>query len=248
MTALNPNGNPIRVGQLTLRTPGLVGDATAVPIQPGGGTRGRQLTTAALDEALASSNVQPQYLIEISQTREVPAPTGPTRSTNYGEPALIVDVPATGPEWGQVLLYIDESGVVTWNFPRATDNSLDTSRGQGTKTFVIPRYVAPPPSGGTRGLAGSLGSKVLKVVSFRCLSRRLAQWATTLSPGGNRETGHIESAHSLRRTTNPEMSSHLTAAPGQSFQANGERCSWCTAREARLIRALANYPPTTSAS
>src|SRR5439155_19559170 len=139
------------------------------PIQPGGGTRGRQLTTAVLDEALASSNVQPHYLIEISQTREVPAPTGPTRSTNYGEPALIVHVPATGPEWGQVLLYIDESGVVTWNFPRATDNSLDTSRGQGTKTFVIPRYVAPPPSGGTRGLAGSLGSKVLKVVVFPLL-------------------------------------------------------------------------------
>ena len=39
MTALNPNGNPIRLGQVTLRTPGLAGDATVVAIQAGTGTR-----------------------------------------------------------------------------------------------------------------------------------------------------------------------------------------------------------------
>ncbi len=170
MTALNPNGNPVRIGQLSLRTPGLAGEATAVAIQAGGGTRSGQLTTAELDQALASANMRAQYLIEISQTREVPAPAAPTRTTNYGEPALIVEVPDPGPDWGQVLLYTDESGVLTWNFPQTDAGRIDTTRGQGSKTYVIPRYVAPAPAAAaTRGLAGILGSKVLKVVVFPLL-------------------------------------------------------------------------------
>lgn len=168
MTALNPNGNPIRVGRITLRTHGLAGTATALPVQTGAGTRGRQLTTPALDEALASSNVETQDIVEISQTREVPVPGGAqTRTTSSGAPALVVEVPDPGQEWGQMLLYTDEAGIVTWNFPRAADSSLDISRGQATRTYVIPRYVAPVEgTGQTRGLAGLLGSKVLKVLVF----------------------------------------------------------------------------------
>jgi hypothetical protein len=170
MAALNPNGNPVRVGQLTLRTPGLAGEATALPPGAGAGTRSGQLTTPELEQALATSNVQVQHIIEISQTREVPAPAAPTRTTSFGEPALVLEVPNPGSDWGQVVLYTDEAGVVTWNFARTPDNVVDTTRGQATLTYVVPRYVAPsPPTVESRGVAGLLGSKVLKVLVFPLL-------------------------------------------------------------------------------
>ncbi len=174
MTALNPNGNPIRVGQLTLRTPGLAGEATALPPQSGAGTRSGQLTTPALEQALAASNVQVQHVVEIAQTREVPSPAAPTRTTSYGEPAVVLEVPNPGSGWGQVVLYTDESGVLTWNFARTADNAVDTSRGQATLTYVVPRYVAPSaPATESRGLAGLLGSKILKVLVFPLVEREI---------------------------------------------------------------------------
>ena len=171
---LDPFGTQVQVGNITLSTPGLSG--TAESYRPGaGGTRGSgmraaEMTTTALDDALSEASLQPQETVEITGTTEVPLGAVPTRSTGYGEPAIVAQVPDAGEDWGQVLLYTDESGVTTWNFPVDDENRIDTVRGAATRTYVIPRYVAGPETAAqTRGLIGAVGTKVLKVLAFPLL-------------------------------------------------------------------------------
>ena len=166
MPALNSNGNPVKVGQITLRTPGLEGAANSyragLP-----GMRSAEQTSDALEQALRSQNVQPQETIEITGTREVPVAAVPTRSTTFDEPAIVAEVPEPGDAFGQFVIYTDESGVTTWNFPLTQDNRVDVTRGSGKLTYVIPRTV--PSTEGTsetRSLMGVVGKKLLKVVVF----------------------------------------------------------------------------------
>jgi len=169
-TPLSPNGNPVKIGNVTLRTPGLAGSAQSLPPQAPA-TRAAEQSTAELEAALARASVQPQETVEISGTREVGAPAGAAvRSTSFGEPAIEVTVPDAGADWGQFLLAKDESGVVTWHFPVDTANRLDVTRGAATRTYVIRRFAAPAAAtAATRGLFGALGKKLLKVLAFRLL-------------------------------------------------------------------------------
>ena len=122
MPQLDPYGNRVVVGNVTLITPGLAGTAESfVPRR--GGTRGTdmqaaEMTTAAFDTALSEEHLRPQETVEIRGTAEIQA-NAPTRTTGYGEPAIVAEVPDAGEDWGQVLLYTDEAGVTTWNFPVA---------------------------------------------------------------------------------------------------------------------------------
>lgn len=168
---LDPFGNQVVVGNIALTTPGLSGMAESyLPAADGTrspGMRAAEMTTTALDRALSEEQVEPQETVEITGTAEVPMGAVPTRSTGYGEPAIVAEVPDAGEDWGQVLLYTDESGVTTWNFPVDDENRVDTVRGAATRTYVIPRYVAEPEIGAqTRGLIGAVGTKVLKVLIF----------------------------------------------------------------------------------
>jgi len=165
---LNPNGAPVNVGGITLRTPGLRGTASSYQaVDPA--LRGAEELTAELDDALRNENLEEEFTVDISDTRETPAPTGATRSTSYDEPAIELDVPAPGAGWGQVVLAIDESGVITWNFPVDTTGHTDLTRGGPGQmhTYVIRRYV---PEGaaepGSRGIVGAVGKKILKVLVF----------------------------------------------------------------------------------
>lgn len=167
MPALNPTGLPVRVGSITLRTPGLAGDAHAhVPGSPG--MRAAEQSTPALEDALAHEQVEPQETIEIDATIEIDIPTALARSTSHEEPAIELTVPEPAPDWGQFLLYTDEAGVTTWNFARDQTNAIDISRGRGgERTYLIPRRVPPSPAApATRGLIGAVGKKVLKVLAF----------------------------------------------------------------------------------
>jgi hypothetical protein len=168
---LDPFGNQVVVGNITLTTPGLSGVAESyLPAADGTrspGMRAAEMTTTALDRALRDEQVEPQETVEITGAAEVPVGAVPTRSTGYGEPAIVAEVPGAGEDWGQVLLYTDESGETTWNFPVDGENRVDTVRGAATRTYVIPRYVAAPETGAqTRGLIGAIGTKVLKVLVF----------------------------------------------------------------------------------
>lgn len=168
MPALNPNGGPVDVSGVTLRTPGLRGEARLYrPADPG--RRGAEAATPELDAALENAGMRPAYTIELTNTREMRAPAGSTRSTTFGEPAIELEVPARGEQWGQLVLAIDESGVVTWNFPVESKGRVRGTRGGPTKVnrYVIRRYV-PRSSArtGTRGVIGTIGKKVLKVLVF----------------------------------------------------------------------------------
>ena len=168
MPSLDPDGRSVQVGQVTLRTPGLSGFAQ--PHQPGApGTRAAEQTTPTLDAALSNEHVEPQETVEIVGAAEVGAAMVPTRSTATGEPAIEVDVPDPGGDWGQFVLYADEAGVMSWNFARDVDNRIDTTRGAGgLRTYVIRRRVPPSPEapGESRGLVGAVGRKLLKVLAF----------------------------------------------------------------------------------
>jgi pimeloyl-ACP methyl ester carboxylesterase len=166
---LNPNGNPVRVGDVLIRTPGLTGEA-AVHSPGAPGLRAAEATTDQFEAALASESVQPQQTIEITNTREVSAGAADVRATHYDEPAMEIEVPDPGEGWGQMVLMTDESGVMTWNFARSADRTIDTTRGGGTRRYLMPRTVPPPTEQAeTRGLVGAIGKKVLKVLAFPIL-------------------------------------------------------------------------------
>jgi pimeloyl-ACP methyl ester carboxylesterase len=174
-TQLKSNGNPVRVGSLTLRTPGLEGVATSH--RPGStDMRSAEDMKSALEQALSKQDVRPQETIDISGTREIPLSRVSTRTTQFDEPAIVVEAPDPGDNFGQFVLYVDESGVMTWNFAVTAAGSIDTSRGAGKRTYVVPRAVAPTPEkAGTRGLIGAVGRKVLKVLVFPLIDPILGQ-------------------------------------------------------------------------
>ncbi len=169
MTTLDPGGLPVTVGAVTLRTPGLQGEATAH--QPGTeGMRAAELSTAELDAALQEAGAETLQTIELEGTLEVDVGAVPTRSTSFGEPAIEVTVPDPGDAFGQVVLSIDEAGVTTWNLARDDSLAVDVTRGAAARTYVVRRYVPTTPSGAeVRGLIGAIGKKILKVVVFPLL-------------------------------------------------------------------------------
>jgi hypothetical protein len=163
---LDPFGSSVTVGSVTLRTPGLTGTAESHP--PGSpGMRGAELSTDELEEALRNERVEPQETIEISGTAELDVGGTPTRSTAYDEPAIELEVPHPGEGLGQVVLYVDEAGVMSWTFASEEAEPGETTRGAATRTYVIRRTVPPAPAAAeTRGLSGALGKKLLKVLVF----------------------------------------------------------------------------------
>jgi hypothetical protein len=172
---LNPNGNPVPVGRVVLRTPGLTGQAKSHPaVAPG--MRAAEQPTPEFEEALARELVEPFESVEIAGAREVPVSAAAVRTTALGEPAIELSVEDSGPNWGQFVLYTDESGVTTWNFARDGNLALDPSRGRGERTYVIRRHVAPAPDPReTRGLIGALGKKILKVLVFPIVDRVIGE-------------------------------------------------------------------------
>jgi len=129
--------------------------------------RSAERTSDLFEDALNKQGIQPQETIEITDTREIPIANIPTRSTNFAEPAIVAEVPEPGSEFGQFMIYTDESGVTTWNFAVDENNNIDVTRGRATRTYVIPRSVAQTEGASeTRSLIGVAGKKLLKVVVF----------------------------------------------------------------------------------
>ncbi|HWI64266.1 MAG TPA: hypothetical protein VNT75_20700 [Symbiobacteriaceae bacterium] len=141
----------------SLISPGLKGKAILHEKRTAG-TRGPESATDTLDGALAAAGIKEVRTIEL-QVQPVPVPPGsaPVRSAS-GEDALVLEVPDLGPDVGQVVMAVDEAGVVTYSFPESAGTA---------KRFRVRRRVAPRPSEGTkRGLIGTLGKKFLKVLVY----------------------------------------------------------------------------------
>ncbi len=165
MPDLISNGTPLQIGRTTLRTPGLAGSVTMRAAGPGG-TRSTSSESDVLESVLAGESMQTQETIEIVGAREVPVGAGVTRSTALGQPAIEITVPDPGPDWEQVLLAVDESGVASWSIAAAGAPG-EATRGGASRTYLVPRHV-PPPAGPaeTRGLLGAAAIRVLKVLVF----------------------------------------------------------------------------------
>jgi hypothetical protein len=131
--------------------------------------------TAALDAALANSNVTEVREIELLLQ---PAPAaGATRSLRSvdGQEMLELQMPDLGPETGQLVLACDETGVLTWHLPVDEQQRIQTpaTRGSGeVKRFLIPATRLRPADAGDsakRSLLGVLGKKLLKVLVYPLL-------------------------------------------------------------------------------
>lgn len=168
---LDPTGRPIEIAGVTLRTPGLEGFADVhLPGSPG--MRGAERPTAAFEEASASEGLVAEESIELTATNEVDVGGTGTRSTKHDEPAIEMDVPAPAPGWGQLVLSADEAGVLTWNFAQEESGThAHATRGAARRTYLIRRHVTAGEEGdgASRGLIGTAGRKVLKVIAFKLL-------------------------------------------------------------------------------
>jgi hypothetical protein len=163
---LNPEGIPVTVGAVVIRTPGLTGEVE-VHLAGTAGMRGEEQATLDFQESLALAGMDEQLSVVVSHHAELTPSTG-TRAGG-GSDDIVVDVPAPGDGNGQVLLYAAEDGSLSWHFPEDVPPAEVPSRGGDRRSYRVPRAVVEPaerePSA-HRGLLGAIGTKVLKVLVF----------------------------------------------------------------------------------
>ena len=174
MATLDGSGRAVPLGMdITLRAPGLRGQATVHNIAQGSPTRGPDVdgSSEALGRALEEQGFLRLRVIELQVAAAPGGADGDLRAPYSDQPGLEVTVPDLGADVAQVLLAVDENGVASWNFP--VDSSgvpAPTNRGGGsTVRFIVPAFAtdnadgAAPPD---RGILGLLGRKVLELVAL----------------------------------------------------------------------------------
>ena len=163
-----------------LRAPGVVGEANPLTLPIPGVTRARALEpedgTDALTAALASTNLTEIKRVELKLERPAgPAPERALRSVDARQDVVEFLAPVPEDDEGQVVLTVDEHGVMTWHLPVRTEpGAPGATRGAAgpKQVFLIPATVTPPPQaapGGVRparGLIGLVGRKLLKVLIY----------------------------------------------------------------------------------
>lgn len=158
-TPLNAEGGAVELDGVTLRTPGLSGQAKVLPAFSAR-TRSVDLVTDELELVFENEDVSILRTVELEHVDQVS-----TRSTSGEGPNIEVEAPDPGANLGQFVLYTDESGVTTWHFE---EKDVPGTRGAAaTRTYVIERAgPAPTSEAGTRGLVGSVGKKLIKLLVF----------------------------------------------------------------------------------
>lgn len=163
-----------------IRAPGITGEANAIQrrAQAPGSTRARSEGdgTPALEQALGETNMTEVKQIELKLDRKPPAgAVQPLRSADNRQDVieLLVPTPAEGKD--QVVMSVDEYGVVTWHLPVAAPAAAPGAASRGgagaKQTFLIPATRTPPPAvaapgGAQRGVIGIVGRKLLKVLVY----------------------------------------------------------------------------------
>jgi hypothetical protein len=148
-----------------LIAPGLQG--TAERIGPLVGVRDVTDSGVSFDDLLRRNDMQTVSTVRIDAA-EVPVPASTTVRDARGEDALVLETPDLGESNGQVVLAIDEAGVMSWHFPEDGGRIQPPAvRGAGgRKRFVIRRSVPPKEVTQHRSLIGTIGSKILKVIIY----------------------------------------------------------------------------------
>lgn len=174
MANLDGSGRAVNLGQgITVRAPGLRGSAEAHNVAPGSDTRAPEVdgSGAALDEALTREGFLRLRVITLDVAAAPHAQLGELRSPTADVDGVEVSVPDLGEDVAQVLLGVDENGVVSWNFPVDSGGELaPTTRGVGDSVrFVVPAVATTPDPAvddATRGIFGLVGRKVLELVAL----------------------------------------------------------------------------------
>jgi hypothetical protein len=129
--------------------------------------------TTALDTALAATGLTEVRQVDLRVQRPPAVAAAATlRSSDGCQDVLELAVPDLGPDIGQLVLAADEFGVLTWHLPLDAQGLTEpsTTRGSGgVKRFRIPATVlgaAPAAPSANRGLLGTLGHKLLKVLVY----------------------------------------------------------------------------------
>jgi pimeloyl-ACP methyl ester carboxylesterase len=171
-TQLDPEGGFVETGGVLIATPGVGGQAEAVHPSPGD-SRADAHVSEVVAAALTAADLQVQVDIELSDLA-VGAGGAAGRGGGESEPMILAQVPSPGESMSQVVLLVDEDGLLTWHYP-AEQTVGDRTRGDELLTYRIPLRTAAGGGEDTRGPLGWLGKKVLKVLVFRHLDELLGR-------------------------------------------------------------------------
>ncbi|MGW4897443.1 esterase/lipase family protein [Kitasatospora sp. NPDC004240] len=127
-------------------------------------------TAQLLGATTQEAGLRPILTVPLAGLTVPPTSGGRVRSTDR-PPFVELEVPAPGPDEGQVLLEVDGTGVVRWVLPEPTADRVRAERTAGRQLFRIPvdQHTVPPADGETdrtRGLAGFGFSKVVHLLRY----------------------------------------------------------------------------------
>jgi hypothetical protein len=173
-TQLDPDGGFVEIGGVLIATPGVGGQAEAVHPSPGD-SRGEAHVSDTVAVALSAADLRVQVDVELSDL-SVGTGGGAGRGGGEAEPAIVAQVPSPGESMGQVVLLVDEDGLLTWHYP-TSDQPVGAggTRGDELLTYRIPVRAPAVGAEDTRGPVGWLAKKVLKVLVFRLLDDMLGR-------------------------------------------------------------------------
>lgn len=161
---------------VSLQAPSLVGTAE---VMEGvlGGTRAESNSTDAFIAALDRTEFQQLYAVEVRATEALVV--GEDLRAPDGTPGMTLRVPDLGPEQSQVLMMVDEAGVVTWHLPTTAFEP------PGVAAFTVDRTVAvhhpQEAQSGDRGLAAAIGAKLLSVFVVPLVEKLVGQAAVIVA-------------------------------------------------------------------
>ena len=118
MATLDGTSRPIELAPgFRITAPGLKGEATIAGTREATPGRAKfEIAVSPFDLALEAAGFSDVKTIEMQTYPTTLQEEAPLR-TPAGDEALALDVPDRGPQYEQIVLAIDEDGVVTWNFP-----------------------------------------------------------------------------------------------------------------------------------
>jgi hypothetical protein len=142
----------------------------------------------AFDRVLLSLEIQDVATIDLTVTpQSAPPPGALARRAPSDDHVLELEAPAPPEGHDVVMLLSDESGALSWHFPRAASNAPEPATPRGGSepvTFCVPGApVRHPATTTNRGIFARLGRKILKLlvypISDRLVGPRADRFAET---------------------------------------------------------------------
>ena len=194
-TQLNPDGGFVDAGGVLIATPGVAGQAEVVP-PTAGDSRGDAHVSDTVAAALVEADLRVQVDVELSDLSV--GAGGDSGRGGESEPMIVAQIPSPGESMAQVVLLVDEDGMLTWHYPTSDQPAGGGgTRGDELLTYRIPLRTPEEGAEETRGPVGWLAKKVLKVLVFQLLD-------DVLGRAGRYLAGRWEQQHrwySLRTVT-----------------------------------------------